>query len=164
MSMYQAYPGGAPQVPGPPAPPPSVLNAVKLMYAGAALSAIGLILSLVAVGSLRANIIARDHGLTSSQIHAAEVIAITFAVIIGLLGIALWLLMAWANKRGRNWARIVASVLFGLDTVLLLVSLAQPHAVEGLLLAVLTWLAGLGAIFFLWQRSSSDFFQAVSGR
>jgi hypothetical protein len=164
MSMYQAYPGGAPQVPGPPAPPTSVQNAVRLMYAGAALSALGLILSLVAIGSLRADIIARDHSLTSSQVHAAEVIAISFAVIIGLIGIGLWVWMAQANKRGKNWARILASVLFGLDTVLLLVSLAQPHAIEGLLLSLLTWLAGLGAIFFLWQRPSSEFFQISSGR
>jgi hypothetical protein len=32
----------------------------------------------------------------------------------GLIAGGLWLCMAWANKRGRSWARIVSTVLFGL--------------------------------------------------
>ena len=46
--MYQPYPSsGKPVEPERPPAPPSVLNAVKLMYAGAAISTVSLIVSLV---------------------------------------------------------------------------------------------------------------------
>jgi hypothetical protein len=164
--MYQPYPtGGQAPVAPPEAPAPQpVLNAVKLMYAGAALSAIEIIIGFTTVGSLRDAIRTAYPKYTSNQIHTAEVAGIAIAVVIGLIAIGLWLWMAWANGRGRNWARIVASVLFGLNTIDLLTLVARPHSVISLVLAILVWLAGLGAIYFLWQRDSSAFFQARSQR
>ena len=34
-----------------------------------------------------------------------------------MIGIALWLWMARANGQGRNWARILSTVLFGVATL-----------------------------------------------
>jgi hypothetical protein len=164
--MYQPYPtGGQAPVAPPEAPAPQpVLNAVKLMYAGAALSAIEIIIGLTTIGSLRSAIRSAYPNYTDSQVHTAEVAGIAIAVVIGLIAIGLWLWMAWANGRGRNWARIVATVLFALNTIDLLTLVARPHSVISLVLAILVWLAGLGAIYFLWQRDSSAYFQAQSQR
>lgn len=162
--MYQPYPsagqGPVPQQPGP--PPRSVETAVKFMYAGAALSAIEIIIGLTTISSLRSAIRTRYPSYSASQIHTAEIAGVTGVVVIGLIAVGLWLWMAWANRAGKNWARIVASVLFALDTISFLISLAQPHATVGLLMGILVWLAGLGAIMFLWQRESSAYFQARS--
>ncbi len=167
--MYQPYPsGGQPQPLPPMTPPPSVQNAVRLMYAGAVLSAIQFVLGFVTIGSLKSAIIQASHQahrhLTQSQIHTAEVAGVTFAVVIGVLGVGLWIWMARANGKGRAWARVVASVLFALNTVSLLLTLARPHASLGLALSGLIWLAGLGAIVFLWQRASTAFYQASSAQ
>jgi hypothetical protein len=164
--MYQPYPtGGQGPVAPPEAPAPKpVQNAVKLMYAGAALSAIEIILGLTTIGSLKSAIRTSYPNYSDSQIHNLQVAVIASTVIFGALAIGLWLWMAWANGRGRSWARIVASVLFGLNTIGLLLQLAQPHAAVGFVLTILVWLAGLGAIYFLWQRDSSAFFQARSQR
>ena len=53
--MYQPYPGGGQSAEPlrPPAPGP-VLTAVKLMYAGAAVSAVNLIISLAVIGGVKA--------------------------------------------------------------------------------------------------------------
>src|ERR1035438_2635449 len=113
--MYQPYPSGG-QVPEPPqrpGPPASVLSAVKLMYAGASLSAISLIATLATIGSLKSTILKRDPGFTTTQVHSAEVVVVAFAVIVGLISVGLWLWMARANKAGKNWARITSSVFFG---------------------------------------------------
>lgn len=159
--MYQ-YPTGGGQGPLPqrPAAPPSVLTAVKFMYAGAALSALGFIISLVTVSSVRTAIRKADPSYTSAQIHTAEIAVVGGAVLVGLIGVGLWLWMAWANGRGRSWARIVASVLFAINTLDLFLSLARPHAVLGLVFSLLVWLAGLGAIVFLWRSESSAYFSA----
>lgn len=159
--MYQPYPSAG-QGPDPqrPAPPNSVLNAVKFMYAGAALSAVGLIISVVTISSLKSAILKRYPHYSATQIHSVEVVGVAGAVIGGLLAIGLWIWMARANGAGKNWARIVASVLFGISTVDVLASVARPNAVLTLLFAVLVWLVGLGAIVLLWRKESSAYFQA----
>src|SRR5262245_59470028 len=128
--MYQPYPtagqGPPPQRPEPPQP---VLTAVKLMYAGAGISAISFIVGLTTLGSLKQAIRTADLSLTTSQINTAVTFALVVAGFFGLLGIGLWLWMAWANRSGKKWARIVATVLFGIDTLGLLSAVARPHTV-----------------------------------
>jgi hypothetical protein len=159
--MYQSYPtSDQPQQPQQQVQPPNtVLNAVKLMYAGAALSVLGIIISLVTIGSLKSDILRRAPNDTTTQVHNAEIVVIVAAVIGGLIAIGLWLWMAWANKRGRNWARIVSTVLFVIDTLELLVSLHRAHAVLALVFDLLVWLVGLGAIILLFNKQSSPFFK-----
>ena len=38
-------------------------------------------------------------------------------VVVGLIGIGLWLWMAQKNKAGKNWARITSTVFFAIDTL-----------------------------------------------
>ena len=163
--MYQPYPAGNQQpVPQPAEPPQPVRTAVLLMYGGAALSAIEIIIGLATIASLRSAIRSQYPGYSSSQLHTAEVVGVTTVVVIGLIAIGLWLWMAWANGAGKSWARVVATVFFGLNTLSLLSLVARPHAALGLVLGVLVWLAGLGAILLLWQRESSGYYQARSAR
>ena len=42
---------------------------------------------------------------------------LTLEIVLGLVAAALWLWMARANGHGRSWARILATVLFGLATL-----------------------------------------------
>lgn len=160
--MYQPYPSGG-QVPEPqrPEPPAPVLTAVKLMYAGAAVSAISLIVTLLTIGGLKTAIRSRDPSFTQTQLHSAEVVAVTFAVILGLIGIGLWIWMARANKAGKNWARITSTVFFGLDTLGLLASFGQAETLLGRLVSLVVWLIGLGAIVMLWRKESSGYFAAA---
>jgi hypothetical protein len=57
------------------------------MYAGAALSALLLIITLVTIGSLKAAIAARHPDYTAAQLHAAEITGAASAVIGGLVGL-----------------------------------------------------------------------------
>jgi hypothetical protein len=163
---YQPYPTGGAAEPEPqrPEPPTPVLQAVKLMYAGAIVSAISLIVTLVTVGSLKTAIHNADPSLSASKLHSAEVAAVAVAVIFGLIGIGLWLWMAYANKAGKNWARITATVFFGLDTLSILTSFRQGEPVFSRLISILIWLIGLGAIVLLYQRQSSAYFSASKTR
>jgi hypothetical protein len=163
--MYQPYPSGGPEPPLAQAgPPPPVRRAVTFMYAGAALSAVQIVLGLITIGSLKSVIRSRYPNYSSSQIHTAQIAGVVGIVVVGAIAIGLWLWMARANGKGRIWARIVATVLFGLNTISLLAQIARPHTPVVLVFELLIWLAGLGAIFFLWQRESSAYFQASSGQ
>jgi hypothetical protein len=162
--MYQPYPtSGQSQEPlqRPPAPN-SVQTAVKLMYAGAVLSLIELIVGLATIGSVRRALIKAYPHYTSSQIHRLEVADIAIAVIVGVIAIGLWLWMARASAGGHNYARITGTVFFGLNTLFLLIGLARPHVGLGLAFNILVWLAGLGAVVMLWRRESGAYFNPPS--
>lgn len=163
--MYQPYPSGS-QMPEPqrPAPPPPLLMAVRLMYVGAGLSAIGIVLTLVTISSLKAAILKKHPLYTTSQVHSLQTAAVGSVVVGGLIAIGLWILMARANGAGKSWARIVASVLFAINTLDLLASAVQVHAAASLAFGALVWLAGLGATVLLWRRESGQYFAAASGR
>jgi hypothetical protein len=163
--MYQPYPSSG-QMPEPvrQEPPPSVLTAVKLMYAGAAVSAISLVVGLVTISSLRSMLQNAYPNYTSSQIHTAEVASVAAIVVFGLIGVGLWLWMAYANKRGANWARITATVFFGLDTLSTLAGFARPGPWASRLVSLLIWLIGLGAVVLLWRPESTEFFKAPRAR
>ena len=77
--------------------------------------------------------------------------------------------MARANGQGRNWARIVSTVLFGLATLQLRGAFTQPVSHAGFGATVLyygatvlflaAWLAGAAAVWLLWRPASSAFFK-----
>lgn len=159
--MSQRYPASGDQGAAEDRPPvpQSVLNAVKFMYAGAVISFIEIIIAFGSVGGLKNSIEKANPKFTAAQVHSAELISITGLVIYGLLGVGLWVLMARLNLSGRSWARIVSSVLFGINTIDLLYLFRSPGTVIGTVFAVLLWVAGLGAILFLWRGDSSGFFQ-----
>jgi hypothetical protein len=158
--MYQPYPSsGKPVEPERSPAPPSVLNAVKLMYVGAAVSTVSLVISLVDISGTKAAIRKARPSLTTAQVNQLNTFIITLAIVSGVIGVALWLWMARANSQGRSWARILSTVLFALATLDLYGVLSQPKTLLGLVFPLLTWLVGLGAVIFLWRKESTEFFK-----
>lgn len=158
--MVQRYPSsGKPvELERPPAPP-SVVNAVKLMYVGAAVSTVSLIISVADIGSLKSAIKKARPTWTTTQVNQYDRFLIIVALLSGVIGIALWLWMSWANKNGKSWARVLSTVLFCLATLDLVGVFGQPKTVLGLIFPVLTWLVGLGAVFLLWRPDANAFFK-----
>jgi TRAP-type mannitol/chloroaromatic compound transport system permease small subunit len=163
MTQYQPYPGGA-ATPPPvvqPDPPPSILNAVKCMYAGAVLSGVYLIVGLVSISAIKAAIRHALPHASAATINSDMRAAVVDAVLSGAIGIGLWLWMAAMNRRGRNWARILSTVFFALDTLGVLLGFGQHTPVLTKLLSILVWLAGLGAMIFMWQAVSTAYYRAA---
>jgi hypothetical protein len=157
--MYKPYPSsGQASPPERPPIPTSVQTAVRLMYVGAGLSFIELLVGLVTISSVKSAIIKAYPRYSPSQVHSLEVASVGIGVLVGLISIALWLWMARASANGQNYARIAGSVFFGLNSLFLVLSLARPHASLGLVFNLLVWLAGLGAVIMLWRSDSTPYF------
>jgi hypothetical protein len=145
----------------------TVRAAVWLMCAGAAWPAVNLVVLLTALltdsGAAKAALRKENPGLTAAQVSQHYTSYITVGIVGGLVVIALWLWMAWANGQGRNWARIAAMVLFGLATLDLFVlggpGILSSTGVSGLIFPLLTWLIGLAAAGLLWLPASTAFFR-----
>jgi len=165
--MYQPSPQGDEKPPGPtpsarparPAPPRTVKTAVLLMYAGAAVTAVTLIVTVVTIHSIESTMETKAN-YTPQQAHQLVVAAIVEA----LITLGLWLLMAWANRSGQVWGRMVATILFVANTIGLLLAFARGADVVNLVFAIVVWLIGLGAIVLLWRKESSQFFATATPR
>ena len=159
--MYQPYPGATQMPDTPPLTvPPSVRQAVKAMYGGAAASLIYLIASIATVGSTKTAIEKRFPNLTASQVTAEQHVLLIAGVAGGLIAIAAWILIARACQAGKNWARITGTVLFGIGTLDAVGGLVNPVAVPVKILAFVIWAFGLIAVIRLWQAASSAYFRA----
>ena len=144
----------------------TVRAAVKLIYVGAVVSTVNLILLLALFADVKAyHAILRQH-LTAAQVSHVTTLFITVFILWDLAPIALWLWMARACGRGRNWARIVSTVLFGVATL----DLTGPFGTQGVrvslvptvfgpTLPVLYWLVGLAVVWLLWRPSSRAYFR-----
>jgi hypothetical protein len=161
--MYQPYPGGAqmPEAQRPPAPA-SVRNAVRVMYAGAVASLIGIIINLTTLSATKSAIEKHSPQLTASQVNGMQHALMTSAIAGGLIAAGLWIFIAQACKRGKSWARITGTVLFGIATVQGGPSiLVVPAAALVKIFWLVVWLVGLAAVTLLWRGTSSAFFKAI---
>lgn len=176
-------PDGFPRHPGTPAPPPPssgpplataeqpqpIRTAVRLMWAGAAVSLVSLVYSVSTLGTLKDDIAdgMRDSDSTVSQtaIDAAYGVAIGFALVVGAMGVLLWLWMAWKNGQGRTWARVVATVLGALNVIsVLFTALGGNQAGLSSIFAVINLVLAVVILILLYRKESSAFYAAHSGR
>jgi hypothetical protein len=141
----------------PPAPAP-VLTAARFMRAGAIGTAAGLVVLLAFSWDINLyHLTLLGHHYTTAQLIRLRPLLITVATALGLALTALWLWMARATSQGKNWARILSTVLFGLATL----QLIGNHGVAQVFYAVLAWLTGLPAVWLLWRPASSAFFTSA---
>jgi hypothetical protein len=139
--------------------------ATYFMIGGAAVSLVNGVLVVLTVASYRTAIHHAYPHYTAQQVRAAAAAGVTISVVLAVVEIGLWLGLAWACRTGQNWSRVAGTVLFALNTLLLVVPLVTrggsglfAHATIGTLLTAAVWLAGLGAVIMLWQRESSTYF------
>jgi hypothetical protein len=177
--------------PAPQAEPPQGLKAaVWLMYAGAAFSVVYMAGIGVWMNSflspLISNIEAQNGASAGAGAPGPRFFTgfIVGSVVVGaLIYVALWLWMAWKNRVGRNWARILSTVFFGISclslpqlvtggsltrmpptitgangTTVTIPSLSPPGWV--IAAGLVYWAIGLAVIILIWQNSSNQFFRA----
>ncbi|WP_067492016.1 hypothetical protein [Actinomadura hibisca] len=136
---------------GPPmrrAIPKTVDLASKLMVAGGVFGVINTIVSFAA-----ADVVRSSNGNTSSVQLVGPL-----AIVGGVIGLALWLWMAWAMRRGHNWARVLSTVFFGLGALFLVGDAVGPAPVWLKLMVAVPPLIGLVAVVLLWKKESGPFF------
>jgi hypothetical protein len=76
--------------------------------------------------------------------------------------------MAFANRAGKNWARITGTVFFGISTLSVIIDVAAGSSGMGggaksttaqVVVAVIAWLIGLAATLLLWNKASGPYFK-----
>jgi hypothetical protein len=157
--MYQPYPTGAgeQEIHRPPVPS-QVQNAVKVMYAGAAASLLGIVIEIITVNATKSAIEKHSPHMSASQVNATQHALIAGSAIGGVIAAVLWIVIARNCLGGKNWARLVGTILFAIATIDAIGGAIAPLAGAAKLWEAVIWLIGLTAVVLLWQRPSTEFF------
>lgn len=156
--------------PAPAEPPQPLLNGVRLMYLGAALSLLGGLSfltqrdALVDAGRDANEELSSGDKLTPDQIDAAANAVIGLFIGISVVAALIWLWMAAKNKQGRSWARTVATVLGGLNILFTVLSLGQGAGGVNLVTNLLSLALSVVILYFLYRPESSQYYAAQSQR
>ena len=151
-------PYGAPPRPVGP-PPSSVVNATRLMFVGAALGVIGLIVLLASKSSLRDDIARRNPDYDAHKVDTVVNAAVGIGITFGVIFIVLYVLLALQVQKGKNWARIITWVLAALGVLSALSSLAQTNTGGSRVTSLIGGVIDLAIIILLAQKPSNDYFR-----
>lgn len=158
--QYQGGPGG----PAMTTAPKSIVYAKYAMWAGAVMQLLAIPSTLLMRDEMRelAEESLRESGASydESMLDATVMFALGFGLLMSVLGAALWFLMAYLNGKGKGWARIVATVLYGIFVVSFLCGFAQPNPMLTIIMNVIVLIIGGLATFFLWRKDSTAWFKA----
>jgi hypothetical protein len=190
---YGQYP--APGYGQPPAPlgerPRPLVIAVWLMYVAAVVEIVYAVAEGQWLGSYMSSLFtaieAADVSGSGTQVPTSAIkdLILVSLVVGGIVAVLVWLWMAWKNRAGRKWARVVVTVFFGLSCLGLPSLLSGGHlstmpstlttadgatvavpplAIPAWLIAggVVSWLLGLAILILLWQGAVSRYYEAVS--
>lgn len=164
--VYSQYPGQT-GVPAKPPIPRTVQYAFYLMLAGPVLELVSVIATIASRSKVDDYVATHNLGFDAARVDTAVNIIIVGVVFGGLVHVGLWIWMAFANRAGKNWARITSTVFFGFACLSLVAGLAAStvNAANTLKLSpvstivgVLIWLVGLATIVLLWNKESAPHF------
>ncbi len=147
----------------PPAPRPRPLRAaVRLMYMGAVLELVAAVTLVVTEHGVRSAIMASYPSLTAAQWHTIVMEDLLPKQIAAALAVGLWLVLAWANGRGRRWSRVVFAAFFALSVVNLLYAASIGSAVYApadLAVGIALGLMEAAVVMLLFSRHSAAYFR-----
>lgn len=151
---------------GQPIPPPKpILNAVKLMFVGAALAALTTLLTLVFLDrDALINDAVEQADISRGDAEAAVNAFVNGSIIIGVISIALWIWMAFMNRKGRLWARVTATVLGGLNIIFILFSFTQPSSGLNIAFNLVSVALAATILYLLYRPESTEYYEAQSRR
>jgi hypothetical protein len=141
----------------PVAAPRTVIAAIRLMYAGAAVSLACWISTVVTEPSVRSAMLrAVSARWPLMLVHITAVEAVLPLIVIG------WLWLAWANGRGHHAARIALVAYFSLATLTLpwMLSMgAAVYAPADLISLAVLWLIQVSAIVLIFSKRSEPYYR-----
>lgn len=143
------------------APPADVQTAFKLWIADIVVGVVGILLVFLIGAELPPE-------LSGEEARAALAIGFIVFIVFTLVLLALSLLFVFKMRAGRNWARIVLTVLGGISLLFGLIGIGDTFALFGLgvvgAIAALLSLAQLviiaAAIYFMFRPAASAYFAA----
>ena len=163
---YPVFPQQAGYGPAPKPPiPRTVQRAFLLMLVAAGIEVVNVALSFVFSSQVDQHI---QQAFNDGTTTVSSNVNIASSATGGILGIGLWIWMAYANRAGKHWARVTGTVFFGisclgvLGDIVLVTTMAKWIGGIAYLLAAVSlanWIIGLTVVILLWKQESTLYFK-----
>jgi len=165
MTSMPNYPSGSGPMTGESglpklAPPSEVLTSVKLWFASILVGLVGGILVYVLTdqdAAVQTMMDADTSGLSQAQLQTAVNIGLITVLVLVLILLGLEVLFVLKMKAGRNWARIVLTVLAGLSAVSSLSAFTKGFSL-GTAINFISLLLLIGAVVFMFRPAANPYF------
>jgi heme A synthase len=166
--MTNPYPSAA----DPSAAPAEVQTAYRLYIAGILIGVLGAILTFVNLPAAMDAAIAKQGdvpGLSAEQLRSATQIGAIVGGIVALVFVVLYILFIIKMRAGRNWARIVLTVLSALSVISTVFGIGTVFSEGGLgvvsgILTLVQLVLIVVAVYFMFRPASNAYFAAGSRR
>lgn len=148
-----------------PPPPRTVRVAVALMYVGALITGLAIVIALSgwdeADGRLQLDV---DGGSGGSAIGPDAVlrVGVPVGVVAASVVVALWVWMAVANRRGETWARVWATALGALGVAFHAAGSAEDGLEPVDLVRLVLLVHAVTIVVLLWRPVSSQYYSEVT--
>jgi len=144
--------------------PQGVVTGVRLMCLGAAAHLLTLVTVLATWGSMRSAAV-HHYPQYAAQVTRMVNDDVTGDMAVLPVVVAIWLLVAWGNGRGNQWARLAAITLATLYTLVLGTEVSQGVAAvapAALIVSGAAWALGVAAVAFILQPRSWPYYAPQS--
>jgi hypothetical protein len=144
-----------------PGQPRTVFAAVWIMIASVVTEIADLITLRGTEGGIKTGLIARYPAYAHAIIHAVNV-QVAIDEILGAIGIAVTLWLAWMVVKGKQRGRVALAVWFGVSCLGVLLSLSQDaliYAPAAMGVGFATWALFATAIMLIFNKASGPYFQ-----
>lgn len=146
-----------------PAPPPAAVRLRGVMYAGAALNVVALVVVIgVGLTTLDPDEIAAATAVPGAPDAALAGVVILFAVVLALLEAGLWLLFGRLFARGYAWARWTGTALAAANLFVEVPRVVNPPDTLALVLTAVEVTLIAVALAILWSPPVSRYVREVS--
>jgi hypothetical protein len=142
-----------------PAAPLAIRNAAKVMYAGAAASAVHFVIALVTAGPTKTAIQHKHPQLSASALTTVTDVTVIAGAVVALIGVTAFIWIARACLAGKNWARVTATVLAALGLLSAVYEPSTGRATADLILTFVIAAIGVVTVAMMWLRSSNAYFR-----
>ncbi|MFT3716263.1 MAG: hypothetical protein QM774_10035 [Gordonia sp. (in: high G+C Gram-positive bacteria)] len=151
-----------------PAAPASIRLAVRLMYLGAVLQLVSMVVSIYTLGHLKTDPALQEQYRKGAHMSADEfsrqvdTIVGNGRILVSALSVAaaaLWLVMAVYNGRGRRWARTAATALGAIGVIFSATGLFASGGTAGLISGVVSIVLAIAVLILLYRPDSTRYYE-----
>jgi Fe2+ transport system protein B len=139
--------------------PAALRNACRIMYAGAVASASHAVVALATTGATKTALEHKHPQWSGHTLSTLTTITVFAIAALALIGVALFIWIARACRRGKNAARIAATVLAAVGVLFGPYDISIGRGTATLIVGFVVTAIGLASVAALWWPSSSAYFR-----
>lgn len=139
--------------------PSTVRLAVALMFVGALAALVGIVVTLTNMDHIRELFENTVPKMEPDKIDNATTFAIVEQVVLNVVRAAIWVVLALFVRQGRQWARIVSTLVAVLGVALILRNIGETEEIGAMIAAWGQVVCGVLAVVLIWLPPSMRWFR-----